>query len=112
MSTTTPVETTAQDAGPNKPTDEFIRALRRRGRQFRRAEAARKAQLQYRVRIERAVLPKRRPAQHGSAPGGACVVRRARHSETIFLGIPDVADLDAAAGHGAESEGSCPAAPG
>lgn len=69
MSTTTPVETTAQDAGPKKPTDEFIRALRRRGRQFRRAEAARKAKLQYRVRIERAVLI---VARTGSDVAPAC----------------------------------------
>jgi hypothetical protein len=54
--TTTPSADPPQVPVRDKPTEEFIRALRRRGRQFRRAEAARKAELQYRVRIERAVL--------------------------------------------------------
>jgi hypothetical protein len=40
----------------NKPTDEFIRRLRQRARRFRKAEAARKAETQFRIRIERAVM--------------------------------------------------------
>lgn len=40
----------------NKPAEEFLRALRRRGQRFRRAEAARKAETQFRIRCERAAL--------------------------------------------------------
>ena len=54
--TDTPSADAAQGAAQNKPTDKFLRRLRRRGRQFRRAEAARKAETQFRIRIERAVM--------------------------------------------------------
>jgi hypothetical protein len=54
--TDTPGAEAAQVPARNKPTDEFIRTLRRRARRFRRAEAARIAEAQLRIRIERAVM--------------------------------------------------------
>jgi hypothetical protein len=53
----------------NKPTEEFLRALRRRGRRFRKAEAARISEKQFRIRIERAVTI---VARTGSDVAPAC----------------------------------------
>jgi hypothetical protein len=66
---TTPSAEAAQVPARNKPTEQFLRLLRRRGRRFRRAEAARKAETQFRIRIERAVMV---VARTGSDVAPAC----------------------------------------
>jgi hypothetical protein len=55
MSTDNPSAEALQAPASNKASDEFIRAMRRRGQRFRKAEAARNAEKQFRIRIERAV---------------------------------------------------------
>jgi hypothetical protein len=66
---TTPDADAAQGAAQNKPTEQFLRALRRCGRRFRKAEVARISEKQFRIRIERAVTI---VARTGSDVAPAC----------------------------------------